>query len=47
MSGKEMAMKNTVLTITYLISERYEAMSKAQGLDFIRSYKIMRKRQIV
>ena len=40
-------MMNTVLAIAYLTSEHYEALSENQSLDFMRFYKIMRKRQIV
>jgi hypothetical protein len=40
MSRKEIAMMNTILVFAYLTSERYEALSKNQSLDFMRSYKI-------
>lgn len=47
MSRKEITMMNTVMTIVYLNSERHEALSKKQGFDFIRSYKILREQNCV
>lgn len=43
LSRKEIAMMNTVFTRDYLISERYEALSKKQSLDFMHPNKIMRR----
>ena len=39
-------MMNTVFTRDYLISERYEALSKKQGLDFMHQNKIMRRHML-
>lgn len=42
MSGKEMTM-NTVMNFSYPLIERYQALSKDQGLLLLCSNKIMRK----
>jgi hypothetical protein len=40
-------MMNTVMNISYLNSERYEALSNNQSLNLVRSFKIMRNRYCV
>lgn len=44
MPGKEIMTMNAVIRNDYFNRERYEALSKEQGLVFICSNKIMRER---
>lgn len=45
MPGKEITVMNAVIRFDYFIRERYEALGKEQGLAFMCSNKITRKRR--